>query len=448
MGEGGKKKKTTSRKVAPEKGKDAWSEKERRSGKPRREKDSAKKKYAPPPSPEDEEEVEAELPRRERAALKVDTRGQAAVPDGGETPIWKVQDPPKKKTGLPVKIRNAYTWVFLFAAMAVFLVIWEVEIVTREIVKMGYTQSAVSGFEMNGENIDGRVKNTELQRLLKVGLLVCVTIQTGFYLRYHSLLTEYDTQRKGAREMHQARWSRRLSLAFDVVLGMLHIPFFWDWSFEWDTFRSYSEGDMPWRYDAPTGTYAVPYHIDMVSMFLVLPFNVALIPRLVLYHSELWTEGAALARVAKVEVSVGVAIRAGFTRSPGRYLFFLLAFPFVTCSIIFSNCERIVTPMYGSQHHAAWASYISLTTVGYGTDEAQTQCGRSVSLVLIILGIMVSRFFSALDNSGLLLQSCGSSRLSATRLRHAPSCFAAAPSCFAAAPSCVAAARMPRSSEL
>ena len=140
----------------------------------------------------------------------------------------------------------------------------------------------------------------------------------------------------------------------------------------------------------------------MASMFLVLPFNVALIPRLVLYHSELWTEGAALARVANVNVSVGVAIRAGFTRSPGRYLFFLLAFPFVTCSIIFSNCERLVTPMYSSQHHAAWASYISLTTVGYGTDEAKTPCGRSVSMVLIILGIMVSHLQQVLQSDRLV----------------------------------------------
>ena len=65
-----------------------------------------------------------------------------------------------------------------------------------------------------------------------------------------------------------------------------------------------------------------------------------------------------------------------------------MAFPFVTLSFIFSNCERLVNPIYATHHHALWASYISLTTVGYGTDEAQTTCGRSVSLVLIILGIM------------------------------------------------------------
>eukprot|EP01043_Picozoa_sp_COSAG02_P073087 COSAG02_NODE_14059_length_1316_cov_0.775678_1_plen_343_part_10 len=343
MGEGGERGKPKSRKVAPEKGKEAWSEKEERSRARReksekREKDSPQKKYAPPPSPQEES------PRGERAVLHKKRGEQLDL-----TAVRGIDEHPKQNATLPVKIRNAYTWVFVFAAMAVFLVIWEVDILTREIVKKGYTQAAVSGFVMNGENIDGRIENTELQRLLKVGLLICVTIQTGLYLRYHRLLTEYNTQRRGQREMDQERWSRRLGLAFDVVLGMLHIPFFWDWSFEWDTFRSYSEGDMPWRYDAPTGKFAVPYHIDMASMFLVLPFNVALIPRLVLYHSELWTEGAALASIANVEVSVGVAIRAGFTRSPGRYLFFLLAFPFVTCSIIFSNCERLVTPMYGSQ---------------------------------------------------------------------------------------------------
>lgn len=37
--------------------------------------------------------------------------------------------------------------------------------------------------------------------------------------------------------------------------------------------------------------------------------------------------------------------------------------------------------------YALWASYISLTTVGYGGDEAQTGCGRGASIFIIFLGI-------------------------------------------------------------
>jgi hypothetical protein len=295
------------------------------------------------------------------------------------------------RENLPLKIRNAYSWVCLVAAIAVGQVIVETEILTKAIVNQGYTQASVSGFiPRPGSEIGivGHVTNTALMRQLKLQTFISISVQTVLYLRYWKLLTKYDTQRKGQAYMEETKWRRISGLVFDVVLGMLHIPFFWDWSFSWDTFRSYGSGDMPWPLNEATGKYSVPYHIDMLSMFLVLPFNVALLPRLVLYRSQLWTDGAALAGLAGVDVSVGVAIRAGFTRSPGRYLFFLLAFPFLTLSFIFSNCERLVNPMYGSHHHALWASYISLTTVGYGTDEAQTQCGRSISLVLIILGIM------------------------------------------------------------
>jgi len=55
--------------------------------------------------------------------------------------------------------------------------------------------------------------------------------------------------------------------------------------------------------------------------------------------------GLGLASLAKVNVDVGVAIRAGFTSNPGRYLFFLIMFPFVSLSFVFSNCERLVEPL-------------------------------------------------------------------------------------------------------
>lgn len=129
----------------------------------------------------------------------------------------------------------------------------------------------------------------------------------------------------------------------------------------------------------------IPYHVDMLSMFMVN--RVYLLPRLVLYHSSLWSQGSALATLANMEISVGVSIRAGFANNPGNYLFFFLMSPFMLLTFVFSNCERLVDPLYTGYHHSGWASFISLTTVGYGTDEAQTHCGRGVSTILIILGI-------------------------------------------------------------
>ena len=90
---------------------------------------------------------------------------------------------------------GTYTWVFLFAAMAVFLVIWRWRSLRCDR-EDGLHAVDYLGFEMNGVNIDGRIENTQLMKPLKVGLLICVTIQTGLYLRYHGLLTEYKPRGK------------------------------------------------------------------------------------------------------------------------------------------------------------------------------------------------------------------------------------------------------------
>ena len=78
------------------------------------------------------------------------------------------EQPPLERKSLNLRIRDAYTAVFVFAALAVFLVIWEVEIITRTIVSEGYEQAAVSGFIMRGEEIAGLIENDEETKLLKV----------------------------------------------------------------------------------------------------------------------------------------------------------------------------------------------------------------------------------------------------------------------------------------
>lgn len=200
--------------------------------------------------------------------------------------------------------------------------------------------------------------------------------------------------------MDERKVKRWILLFLDMLMGFMHVPFFLDRPFSMNSFRTYGDYTGPWPLHIPTGTIQVPYHLDMGAMWVVLPYRVLLLPRLVLYHSKIWKKGAALASLANVEVGVGVAIRTGFASKPWSYLFFLIAFPFFSLSFIFSNCERLVEPLYGTHHHAAWASYVSLTTVGYGNDESQTMCGRAASMVLIILGIMgTSLLISQVENN-------------------------------------------------
>lgn len=237
-------------------------------------------------------------------------------------------------------------------------------------------------------------------KLLKLCLLFTMVAQALAYKRYDQFFYEYQVQKNGQRVMDEGKVKRRILLGMDILMGFIHVPFFMDKPISMNSFRTYGDYGGPWPLHIPTGTIQVPYHLDMAAMWVVLPYRVLLLPRLVLYHSKIWKKGAALASLANVEVGVGVAIRTGFATAPWRYLFFLIAFPFFSLSFIFSNCERLVEPFYGTHHHAAWASYVSLTTVGYGNDESQTMCGRAASLVLIILGIMgTSLLISQVENN-------------------------------------------------
>lgn len=281
-------------------------------------------------------------------------------------------DSASKSKVLGKNIRNAYDRVCIAAFLATFLMVFEVEVTTHNII------------DSNGAN-GGHINHTDQMRGLKAAITVLVVLQACFYLHYYYLHTKFETQKKGEKVMDDHRWRRWGSLVWDLVICLIHMPFFVDFAFSMETFRTYDDYSGPWPWNATTGKVSIPYHGDMLSMFMVN--RVFLLPRLVLYHSSLWSAGSALATLANVEVGVGVAIRAGFAKNPTKYLFFFLMAPFISLSFIFSNCERLVDPIYTQHHHAAWASFVSVSTVGYGTDEAQTQCGRAVSFMMIAVGV-------------------------------------------------------------
>ena len=306
--------------------------------------------------------------------------------------------PPKNQLG--TDIRKAYDLVCFFALISVVLMITEVELVTAAIVNLGFeyvpgsslpiprTQEQADGTVILPTQNDtcsqwikdrgqscGHLSNTEDQKLLKMLLLVTMVLQALAYKRYDSLYYEYLLRRHGQKQMDVKKWNRRLSLAVDMLMGFVHVPFYMDKPFSMTTFRTYGDYGGPWPVQESTVTVELPYHMDMAAMFVVLPYRILLIPRFVLYHSKIWDQGAALASLANVDVGVGVAIRSGFARQPWLYILFVIAFPFVALSFIFSNCERLFNPIYGEHAHSFWASYVSLTTVV--RIELQTCCVRS-----------------------------------------------------------------------
>ena len=274
---------------------------------------------------------------------------------------------------------RSFDWVVFFSCLSILLMGIEVESVTRAIVA---TKGENAGFH----------ENTDFERILKVLILVAICCEIFCVIRHNRLVTLLTAVRKGVEFVHHHRVRRTRNLVIECLLLSLHIPFFYDqWFFMW-SFRRY-EGSWygPWPQMTNTShPYAwkveVPWHMDMASMFMF--FRVYHIPRFVLYHSTLWDDSTTnFAALAQIEITASIALRAVFARFGVSAIVFFLCVPFVCLSFVFSNCERLVNELYNSQHHALWASFVSLTTVGYGTDEAHTACGRAASIFQILLGI-------------------------------------------------------------
>ena len=274
---------------------------------------------------------------------------------------------------------RSFDWVAFFSCLAILLMGIEVESVTRAIVA---TKGENAGFH----------ENTDFERILKALILVVVCCEIVCVIRHNRLVTLLTAVRKGVEFVHHHRVRRTRNLVIECLLLFLHVPFFYDqWFFMW-TFRRY-EGSWygPWPQMTNTShpfawKVEVPYHMDMAAMFMF--FRVYHIPRFVLYHSVLWDDATTnFAAMAQIEITSSIALRAVFARFGVSAIVFFLTVPFICLSFVFSNCERLVNELYNSQHHALWASFVSLTTVGYGTDEAHTACGRGASLLQILLGI-------------------------------------------------------------
>jgi hypothetical protein len=334
---------------------------------------------------EEEEESESEEPEEE-VEERESPDSAAQVRSMSLTTGVSESGTPKNQLG--EDIRKAYDLVCVFAVISVTLMITEVELITAAIVNLGFeyrpgatlptprtvvqadgtvmlptSNETCSQWIKDAGMSCGHVSNDDVHRLLKVMLLCTMIAQALAYKRYDSLYYKYLVRKNGQKEMDARKWQRRLSLGIDMFMGFVHVPFFMDKPFSMTTFRQYGDYGGPWPVDMTTVTVELPYHMDMGAMFVVLPYRILLIPRAVLYHSKIWEQGAALASLANVEVGPGVAIRSGFARHPWLYIFFITAFPFVALSFIFSNCERLIDPIYGQHMHSFWASYVSLTTV-------------------------------------------------------------------------------------
>ena len=149
-----------------------------------------------------------------------------------------------KRNELGSDIRKAYDLVCFFALISVVLMIAEVELVTAAIVDLGFeykpgaslptprvveqadgtvilpTQNDTCSQWIKDRGMScGHVSNTELQKLVKMIMLVTMFLQALAYKRYDSLYYEYLLRKNGQKAMDVVKWKRRLWLGVDLLMG-------------------------------------------------------------------------------------------------------------------------------------------------------------------------------------------------------------------------------------
>eukprot|EP01052_Picozoa_sp_SAG31_P025676 SAG31_NODE_2265_length_6057_cov_1.956193_7_plen_438_part_00 len=252
---------------------------------------------------------------------------------------------------IQLKMKAAYGVVVMMAAISFVLVIIELEILTK-----GYLDT-------------GTYAQTGMTQTLKGIISFCSLISAGFMMRYYQHWFSYLVVTQGTMYLKRQRHWLRLQFLAELLLVTLHVPPGVDLSFR-DEFVVGTDGSG----SAPT----VLYHVDILGMVVLL--RVYLLPRCVLFFSELWSSNtvAMVAALREVSITTGMAMKSIFKKHKILMTFFTCLVPLVTCSYLFSFCERLANPYWAEggffPYNAFYNMFLSFAVRERNSSPSFRQC--------------------------------------------------------------------------
>jgi hypothetical protein len=235
--------------------------------------------------------------------------------------------------------------------------------------------------DATGLPTDVTVSTNRYARTIVKGIISVVSLaQVGLVVNFYAAKREDLAHRRGYPDdasFLRAPFRRRMFL--EILVNALHIPPGAEWTFG-VTAMSIGVGGAP--------TY-VRYHLDMLNILLTA--RLYHWTRTLLMHSRL--SGASshfFGLFTVIKATPQLVGKFLIYQSPITFLTTTFSLLMLLLSFSLRACERPVEPRLNDFGNALWLSIVSVVSVGYGDLFARTTCGRAVTVVNFLAGIIVT----------------------------------------------------------
>lgn len=266
---------------------------------------------------------------------------------------------------IQLNMKAAYGVVVFMASISFVLVIIELEILTK-----GYLDT-------------GAYKQTTATQVLKGVITFCSLVSALFITRYYQHWFSYLVVTQGTMYMKRQRTWLYLKFLVELLLVTLHVPPGLDLTFRDKYVVEIDDGSGS---NEPT----VLYHVDICGMVVLL--RVYLLPRCLLYFSELWSDYkvSVVAAIQGVQITVGMAMKATFKKHAILMTFFTCLVPLVTCAYLFSFCERLADPFWADggifPYNAFYNMFLSFAVSADSHSLTDTHALHSEAKLILVSG--------------------------------------------------------------
>lgn len=157
-------------------------------------------------------------------------------------------------------------------------------------------------------------------------------------------------------------------------------------------------GDIKSKYFSPSGTNRM-VSIDAVASILMLT-RLYLVGKFAVVHSMLLTDSSttSIGALSRVKINTMFVFKAAMTTRPGILLMLVMLCTFLCNSWAMRTCELYYEKDSDKNSYLEimWLVAITFLTIGYGDRTPQSYCGRYISVVTGIMGVVTTALLVAI----------------------------------------------------
>ena len=276
------------------------------------------------------------------------------------------------RTDIQLAMKAAYGWVVAMFVICFICLVIELQILTK-----GYLESRETA-------PPGIYEQTIPTEVLKGVISFCSLISALFMIRYYQHYYRYLLITQGSLHIKRNRHWLRFRFLCEFLACCIHVPpgVSYTW-FSWSLFPQEVSDESGFSGD-------IYYHIDIFNLLILV--RVYLLPRSVLYFSELWSSNTVtfVASMNDVQITTSMAVKAIFSKHAVLMTLFTCVVPWICFAFMFSFCERLADPFWAEGGVIPFHAFYNLflTFAGEVAAEPNTWCGRGATVMQVLIGLL------------------------------------------------------------